>query len=665
VPTCEGWLLKGGQWRFFRLENEQLMWFDRQHTRRLRGKALVSLCSVFSATDDVLSFVVERDSSWSRTMHATSVDDSTTWQSYLVDVVRAAAERSVSLYARTAKARGDVQQRAGWAVLHGQKVWLLLRGGLMVWFATPAPSSRARGCLRLARAGLASLPRNAETVAKSGVLNVRTAGGRRLEFHVAEHFSEWHHDIVFAIQLANDVAPREAQLARQPSAIQRTHRSILHRLQFATGSLSSSVAPQSANSTRSTASGRAGTVGSGSPAATIAANANNSPPGSGQLTRKARMQSDRRTVVLEQHINHGLFPGSKVTAPSTGTASPPPVDSENEPVRDVYGFVVPQAHIDVYDAFLQKFVGSLREKTQLCQALIETPEACGDLDLASLVHRRGIAPRYRGAFWQAFVGADVRVASDPERYEKLARAAAAAADSFATAAPAPLSPRAAMASATYQIELDIGRTFPGLSEDVAFRDSLRAVLYAYAAHNPSVGYTQSMNMLAGIFLVFMPPASAFWMLEYVVTTLMPFTFNDQLVGCFADADVLVLLAERELPQLVRHCNEIDLQFSMFATQWFMCLFVLSFPSETAFRIWDRVLYSGPGAIFDVALRALRCAEKKILATTDAFDAMAALNATTSAMYDADVLFATKLKHEIDHGWVKLLRNKFRKLRLLS
>jgi hypothetical protein len=216
VPTCEGWLLKGGQWRFFRLENEQLMWFDRQHTRRLRGKALVSLCSVFSATDDVLSFVVERDSSWSRTMHATSVDDSTTWQSYLVDVVRAAAERSVSLYARTAKARGDVQQRAGWAVLHGQKVWLLLRGGLMVWFATPAPSSRARGCLRLARAGLASLPRNAETVAKSGVLNVRTAGGRRLEFHVAEHFSEWHHDIrlLFSWQTTSLRAKRNWRASR-------------------------------------------------------------------------------------------------------------------------------------------------------------------------------------------------------------------------------------------------------------------------------------------------------------------------------------------------------------------------------------------------------------------------------------------------------------------
>jgi hypothetical protein len=141
------------------------------------------------------------------------------------------------------------------------------------------------------------------------------------------------------------------------------------------------------------------------------------------------------------------------------------------------------------------------------------------------------------------------------------------------------------------------------------------VLYAYAAHNPIVGYTQSMNLHGGrAARVHAPPASAFWMLEFVVTTLMPFTFNDQLVGCFADADVLVLLAERELPQLVRHCEAIGLQFSMFATQWFMCLFVLSFPSETAFRIWDRVLYSGPGAIFEVALRALRCAEKKMLAT---------------------------------------------------
>ena len=41
--------------------------------------------------------------------------------------------------------------------------------------------------------------------------------------------------------------------------------------------------------------------------------------------------------------------------------------------------------------------------------------------------------------------------------------------------------------------------------------------------------------------------------------------------------------------------------------------------QTAFRVWDRVLYSGPGVIFEVALRTLRLAEKQLLALDDAFD----------------------------------------------
>jgi hypothetical protein len=649
VSTCEGWLLKHGQWRFFRLAGERLLWFERQHAPRLRGKALVSLCSVFAPSDDMLSFVLERDGSWARTLHATSVDDSLTWQAHLVDVVRAAAERHVALYARTAKgARDAVLQRAGWAVLHNQRVWLLLRGGMLIWFASPAPSARARGCLRLARATIAPLSRGAEG-AKSGVLQLRTAGSRRLDFHVADAYGEWQHDVSFAVQLATDVASREAALARESGAQQQ--RSFMRQLQSAIGAASNS-------SSSSSSSGGGGVARQNSARS-------NSPPNSGQLSRKERMAAARRTVVLEQHINHSLFPGSKVVGTPSAADADVASSNENEPVRDFYGFVVPPEHEELYEAFLQKFLRSLAEKTALCQQLVESPETSGELDLSSLVLRRGLAPRYRGALWQSFIGADVRVATDPMRFEKLSRAAAAAADSFAHEAPKPHSTHAAVADATHQIELDIGRTFPGLCDDVAFRDSLRAVLYAYAAHNPLVGYTQSMNFIAGVLLVFAPPASVFWMLDYVVTTLMPFTFNDQLVGCFADADVLLLLAEREMPVLTRHCEAIGLQFSMFATQWFMCLFVLSFPAETAFRVWDRVLLLGAGEIFAVALRTLRLAEKKMLSTNDAFDALQVLSATTAALYDADVLFTVKLRFDVDAAWIKLLRSKFRQLRLLS
>jgi hypothetical protein len=50
--------------------------------------------------------------------------------------------------------------------------------------------------------------------------------------------------------------------------------------------------------------------------------------------------------------------------------------------------------------------------------------------------------------------------------------------------------------------------------------------------------TVVVRVIAGMLLVFTSPEGAFWLLEHIVTTLLPFSFNDQLIGCFVDADVL-------------------------------------------------------------------------------------------------------------------------------
>jgi hypothetical protein len=70
---------------------------------------------------------------------------------------------------------------------------------------------------------------------------------------------------------------------------------------------------------------------------------------------------------------------------------------------------------------------------------------------------------------------------------------------------------------------------------------------------------------------------------------------------------------------------------MFATQWFMCLFILTFPPETCARVWDLLFASGPGVLFDVSLRALRFVEKRLLAIDDPFDALMLLNTEMARM----------------------------------
>jgi hypothetical protein len=72
--------------------------------------------------------------------------------------------------------------------------------------------------------------------------------------------------------------------------------------------------------------------------------------------------------------------------------------------------------------------------------------------------------------WQLFAGVDCRIAEHPTRFTTLARDAAAVIDDASETGVPVTSSNAVWA----QIELDLGRTFPGLCEDVAFRRTLRS-----------------------------------------------------------------------------------------------------------------------------------------------------------------------------------------------
>ena len=60
-----------------------------------------------------------------------------------------------------------------------------------------------------------------------------------------------------------------------------------------------------------------------------------------------------------------------------------------------------------------------------------------------------------------------------------------------------------------QIDLDLGRTFPEHAEfsegGGAGQAMLRRVLLAHCRRNPQLGYTQSLNFLAAMLLIAVPP----------------------------------------------------------------------------------------------------------------------------------------------------------------
>lgn len=76
------------------------------------------------------------------------------------------------------------------------------------------------------------------------------------------------------------------------------------------------------------------------------------------------------------------------------------------------------------------------------------------------------------------------------------------------------------------IELDLCRTYPthpyfNGSSSASLIEPLRRVLRAFSWRNPSQGYCQGLNFVAGQLLLFFTEEETFWMLVHLVEDILP------------------------------------------------------------------------------------------------------------------------------------------------
>ena len=158
-------------------------------------------------------------------------------------------------------------------------------------------------------------------------------------------------------------------------------------------------------------------------------------------------------------------------------------------------------------------------------------------------------------------------------------------------------------AAARDIGKDIDRTMPShpfyqTPEGVA---SLQRVLASYAMYNPKIGYTQSMNFLCALWLLYMKEEMAFFMLMTVCEQIAPHAYRKSMVGSVAQLAVLERLLERFSPALYVSLARQGFACSMVATGWLMCLFITFLPWEICLRIIDVFLCSSPTILFRVSL----------------------------------------------------------------
>ena len=166
-----------------------------------------------------------------------------------------------------------------------------------------------------------------------------------------------------------------------------------------------------------------------------------------------------------------------------------------------------------------------------------------------------------------------------------------------------------------QIDLDIERT---LRDHVLFKIrysqaqiSLFKILVAYSNLDPEVGYCQGMSTIAAFLLLYFDETAAF---EAFVKLMsrddLRLMYRVGFPLLFEYFWIQERLMKKFLPRLWDHLGKHSITTSIYATKWYLTLF-LSFPTRLAARIWDLFLFYGLDILPLTAIALLKIHEKKI------------------------------------------------------
>ncbi|KAK2730834.1 hypothetical protein FQN55_005421 [Onygenales sp. PD_40] len=369
-------------------------------------------------------------------------------------------------------------------------------------------------------------------------------------------------------------------------------------------------------------------------------------------------------------------PKKLVIPPALPGVVPPPLSAITSS-RDQYGFQRTSIHVssDQYDIWSTAYSSYMDIRKQKWEELLKESGLPHDNPVTfppkstkvKRYVRKGIPPEYRGTAWFYYAGGYARFHRHPGHYRKLLE----------------MTMEGPSNDDKEHIERDLHRTFPdnahfkpepvpdsGLgssdssgSSNPKYRSTapetemiqaLRRVLYAFSAHNPKIGYTQSLNFIAGMLLLFLPEEKAFWMLDIITSTYLPGTHEISLEGANIDLWILMVALKDSMPGIYTKVASTtpttpktkppaittktrlpDITLGL--TNWLMSMFIGSLPLETTLRVWDIFFYEGSRTFFRVALAIFKSCEKDILAVSDPMEIFQIVQTAPKKLIDANAL----------------------------
>ncbi|XP_074365527.1 uncharacterized protein LOC141706644 [Apium graveolens] len=268
--------------------------------------------------------------------------------------------------------------------------------------------------------------------------------------------------------------------------------------------------------------------------------------------------------------------------------------------------------------YLQNYVSSTIKSSLNFSNLVNA------ISLKKLI-RKGIPPVLRPKVWFALSGAAKKKSTVPNSYY----------NDLIVAVEGKVTP------ATKQIDHDLPRTFPGHPwlDTKEGHAALRRVLVGYSFRDSDVGYCQGLNYVGALLLLVMKTEEdAFWMLAVLLeNVLVNDCYTTNLSGCHVEQRVFKDILVKKCPRLAAHLEALEFDVSLVATEWFLCVFSKSLPSETTLRVWDVLFYEGAKVLFHVALAIFKMKEEELLVAQHVGDVINILQITTHHLFDPDEL----------------------------
>ncbi|XP_078285569.1 EVI5-like protein isoform X3 [Rhinoraja longicauda] len=160
------------------------------------------------------------------------------------------------------------------------------------------------------------------------------------------------------------------------------------------------------------------------------------------------------------------------------------------------------------------------------------------------------------------------------------------------------------------IRRDIARTYPehdffkgqySLGQEVLFN-----VMKAYSLVDREVGYCQGSAFIVGLLLMQMPEEEAFCVF---VRLMQEYRLRELFKPSMAELGLCIYqfeyLMQDQLPELNVHFRSQSFHTSMYASSWFLTIFLTTFSLPLATRIFDIFMYEGLEIVFRIGMAILQ------------------------------------------------------------